>query len=148
MSWFAGKKLLAPVDFSPQSEHAVDQALQMVADPAAVHVIHVAPALTALTHEVVWVEVSDETRQENIETYFKEQFGEGRYATLPFHVAFGDAGREIAAYAQEIGADLIVMPSHGRTGIGRLLLGSVAERVLRLAHCPVFVLKSDSVANS
>jgi nucleotide-binding universal stress UspA family protein len=57
-------------------------------------------------------------------------------------VAFGDPGQRITAYAEEVGADVIVMPSHGRTGLKRLLLGSVAERVLRLAHCPVLVLKS------
>ena len=48
---------------------------------------------------------------------------------------------EIADFAQEKKAELIVLPSHGRTGLTRLLLGSVAEKVVRLAHCPVLVLK-------
>ena len=46
-----------------------------------------------------------------------------------------------ASFAQEKHAELIVIPSHGRTGITRLLIGSVAERVVRLAHCPVLVLR-------
>ena len=55
----------------------------------------------------------------------------------------GDPGSEITKLAKEVGAHLIIMPSHGRTGISRLLLGSVAERVLRLSHCPVLVLRGD-----
>ncbi|HCK41739.1 MAG TPA: hypothetical protein DHW22_08920 [Planctomycetaceae bacterium] len=49
----------------------------------------------------------------------------------------GDPGHNITDYAKEIGAGLIVMPSHGRTRLKRMLIGSVAERVVRLAHCPV-----------
>ena len=63
------------------------------------------------------------------------------FAQVDFHVRFGDPGREIAAFAESQHADLIVMPSHGRTGLSRILIGSVAERVVRLAHCPVLILK-------
>ena len=48
---------------------------------------------------------------------------------------------EIAKYAEEHHTDLIVLPSHGRTGLARLMIGSVAERVVRLAHCPVLVIR-------
>ena len=57
------------------------------------------------------------------------------------HVLFGDPGHEIVDLASEIGAELIIMPSHGRRGVKRVLLGSVAERVARLAECPVLVLR-------
>jgi nucleotide-binding universal stress UspA family protein len=50
---------------------------------------------------------------------------------------------EISRYAEEAGAELIVMPSHGRTGIKHFALGSVAERVLRRAPCPVLVLREE-----
>jgi nucleotide-binding universal stress UspA family protein len=53
----------------------------------------------------------------------------------------GEPAHGIADYAQDKKAELIVIPSHGRTGITRLLIGSVAERVVRLAHCPVLVLR-------
>ena len=56
-------------------------------------------------------------------------------------VEFGDPGNQIVDFAERISAELIVIPSHGRTGIERLLLGSVAERVARLAPCPVLVLR-------
>jgi nucleotide-binding universal stress UspA family protein len=54
----------------------------------------------------------------------------------------GDAAKEILAVAQEIQAGLIVMGTHGRTGLGRLLLGSVAEQVLRQAECPVLTIRN------
>ncbi|MFO7717364.1 MAG: universal stress protein, partial [Desulfohalobium sp.] len=63
------------------------------------------------------------------------------YEQVNVTVTFGDPGEEIAKHADELGVDLIVMPSHGRRGVKHLLLGSVAERVLRYAHCPVLVLR-------
>jgi len=53
----------------------------------------------------------------------------------------GDPGTEIVRYAAEAGIDLIVMGTHGRTGLERLLMGSVAERVMREAPCSVLVVK-------
>jgi nucleotide-binding universal stress UspA family protein len=50
-------------------------------------------------------------------------------------------GREIAAFAKEGGHDLVVMGTHGRTGLRHLVIGSVAERVVREAHCPVLVVR-------
>ena len=61
---------------------------------------------------------------------------------IHFAARIGDPGTKIVEYAREIKADLIVMPSHGRTGIKHLLLGSVAERVIRLAECPVMVRRT------
>lgn len=54
--------------------------------------------------------------------------------------AFGGAAHEIARYAREHGIDLIVVGTHGRTGMSRALLGSVAERVIRTAPCPVLAV--------
>ena len=56
-------------------------------------------------------------------------------------LAHGDAAAEIVRVARERGADLIVISSHGRTGLGRMLFGSTAESVVRHAHCPVLVVK-------
>ncbi|KYF81133.1 hypothetical protein BE11_44225 [Sorangium cellulosum] len=57
------------------------------------------------------------------------------------HLLTGDAAREIVWLAAHIDADLIVMGTHGRTGVQRLVLGSVAERVVRTAGCPVCVVR-------
>ena len=56
-------------------------------------------------------------------------------------LARGEAAAEIVRVARERGADLIVISSHGRTGLGRMLFGSTAESVVRHAHCPVLVVK-------
>ena len=56
-------------------------------------------------------------------------------------IAHGEAAAEIVRVARERGADLIVISSHGRTGLGRILFGSTAESVVRHAHCPVLVVK-------
>jgi nucleotide-binding universal stress UspA family protein len=53
----------------------------------------------------------------------------------------GDAASEILRTAKEISSDIIVMGSHGRTGLSRLLMGSVAEAVSRKAYCPVLTVK-------
>ena len=57
-------------------------------------------------------------------------------------VRSGEAPHEIIAAAREIGADMIAMTTHGRTGLKRLLFGSVAEAVLRMADIPVFMLRA------
>ena len=71
-----------------------------------------------------------------------EKFIDGKNATgMKTVIREGDPGLMIADYAHEVHADLIVPPSHGYHGVKRLLLGSVAERVLRHANCPILVLR-------
>jgi len=141
MNWFDGKKVLVPIDFGEESQKAIDASLQMAASTSNVYVVHVSPDLTVSSPEVVWETLTDDVRRDNLEKAFHKQFAAAKYHDLNFHVLFGDPGHGITAYAEEIEADVIVMPSHGRTGLKRLLIGSVAERVLRLAHCPVLVLR-------
>jgi len=141
MSWFEKKKVVVPIDFSDESVKAVDTALEIVDSPTHLRVIHVGAVLTATEPGMMWDTVNDETRKEHLEEAFAKRFQGDKYAGIEFTVRFGDAGHEIAEFAEEEGADLLVMPSHGRTGLKRLLIGSVAERVVRLAHCPVLVLR-------
>lgn len=63
--------------------------------------------------------------------------------TVPveFRLITGDPADAVVHLAEEAGADLIVLGSHGRTGLSRLLMGSVAEAIVRRAHCPVLVYK-------
>jgi nucleotide-binding universal stress UspA family protein len=65
------------------------------------------------------------------------------FGDVPFGVLIGNAGSEITEYARNVGAGLIVIPSHGRGPIRRLLLGSTTDRVVHLAHCPILVLKDE-----
>lgn len=141
MSWLPKNKVLVPVDFSEASLKAVDVALKMVAAPSDIHLIHVLPMLAPAEPGVIWNAIDDESREKHVREALAERLADDLFAAVQFKVAIGDPGHEIADYAEEVGADLIVLPSHGRTGITRLLVGSVAERVVRLAHCPVLVLR-------
>jgi nucleotide-binding universal stress UspA family protein len=84
-------------------------------------------------------------RGEDERTYWRNQLGQIRPvdARIPVrHVLLeGDPASEIVRHATETGADLIVMGTHGRTGLERLLMGSVAEKVMREALCSVLVAK-------
>lgn len=142
MSWLPKQKIVVPVDFSDQSVAAVDAALSLVDRPSALYIIHVLPVLTDYEAGVLFNTVDDQARIQHAEQALRDRLSAAKYAGFHPQVAFGDPGHEIADYAEQIQADLIVLPSHGRTGLTRLLIGSVAERVVRLAHCPVLVLKA------
>ncbi len=141
MQGFHTKDVVVPIDFSSDSHEAIDSALKFFSDESNIHVLHVAADLMAVEPGIIWEEMSDETRRKNLTEEFNKEYADSGHGQLKFHVAFGDAGHEIADFAEKLGAGIIVMPSHGRTGFSRVLIGSVAERVVRLAHCPVLVLK-------
>jgi nucleotide-binding universal stress UspA family protein len=141
MAWLPKRNVVAPVDFSAQSFAAVDQALELVASPTDLHLIHVLPVVIPADPGVVWTSIDDESRRRHARLALQERLSDAKYQGVHLQVELGDPGHEIADYAQRIGAELIVVSSHGRTGLTRLLIGSVAERVVRLAHCPVLVLK-------
>jgi nucleotide-binding universal stress UspA family protein len=141
MSWLPKKCVVVPIDFSDQSFAAVDTALQLTESASAVHAIHVTEEFSLPDPGAVWHTMAHDIRTKHVEDALRERLDGSKYADLVLHVGFGDPGQEIAELARELGAELIVMPSHGRTGLSRLLIGSVAERVVRLAHCPVLVLR-------
>jgi len=63
-------------------------------------------------------------------------------ATTEVEVRFGEPAEEIIDFAQDVKADLIAMCTHGRTGLARWAYGSVAEKVMRHAHCPVLLVRA------
>ena len=145
MSFIPKGCVVVPYDFSEQSGEALQVARDLVADLTQIHVIHVLPVVTVAEPGMVWDVVDNPARVKDVERAFREGFAPTPFQKAELHVAFGDPGREIAAYAERLKADLIVMPSHGRSGLTRVLIGSVAERVNRLAHCPVLVLRGLSI---
>lgn len=133
--------VVVPVDFSHSTEPAVKAALEFVDSPSKVNVIHVLFSLDAVSPGVVFGGVTDESRTEKINEHFealKQSLGTPDLGT---EIRIGDPGLQITDYAGELGADLIVIPSHGYHGVKRLVLGSVAERVIRHADCDVYVLR-------
>lgn len=138
-------KVLSPTDFSDQSCQAVELALTMVARPDQLTVLHVAPPLNSFAvgdPGMTWEVVSDEERAEQLRNMLLNRFSDDRFENVRFEVLFGPPADEIARFAERDKSELIVLPSHGRTGLARLMIGSVAERVVRLAHCPVLVLRN------
>ncbi len=141
MTWLPRKTILVPVDFSDDSLAALETAAELTQDASDLHVIYVLPVLEPADPGIIWQTVDDARRARHAEGALCEVLGNAGHGSVKIAVRFGDPSHEIAHYAEEISADMVVIPSHGRTGFTRLLLGSVTERVVRLAHCPVLVLK-------
>lgn len=141
-NFLAGKNVVLPSDFSEESMAAFDEAVGMVDETTKLFVVHVLIPLShvALEPAVIVDAPSDESRRASAIEQMKARINDPLNRTS-FAARFGDPGSEIVSFANEIKADMIIMPSHGRTGLSRFVLGSVAERVLRLSECPVLVLR-------
>jgi len=141
MSRFQAKTIVVPVDFSEESLAALDTALDIADDPSGVHAVHVIPELNVAQPGVIWQEIDNETRSQHAVEALRERLSDEKYKSVQIDIKIGDPGYRIVDFANKVGADLIVIPSHGRKGIARLLIGSVTERVVRLSECPVLVLR-------
>lgn len=141
MAWLPKKLVVVPFDFSDDSQTAIHTALELVAQPEDVIVVHVLPELTPLEPSEAWQTFDNNSRIEHTLQLLRERLAAPELAKVRLQVLIGDPGHNIATFAATNAADLVVLPSHGRTGLARMLIGSVAERVVRLAHCPVLVLR-------
>jgi len=148
MNWLEKSNMLVPVDLSPACLYAVEAALKIVNEPSQVHVLHVQIPMDIAAPAIPWGASAaaaagvDELKQaqESLNNFMQQVSQAG----LQTAVRSGRPGPTIAAYAEENGIELIVMPSHGHSGLQRFLLGSVTERVLRTASCPVLVLRHET----
>jgi nucleotide-binding universal stress UspA family protein len=159
MHYFENSKILAPYDFSVFSQAAVDTAMRIAGNNEHVTVLHVVdpvsisyyptgvgldpslamnPGMTDLEEAA---EIDDDHQASALKR-MKAEFGDSQHQGLHFDTMVEEAADGISAYAELHDFDLIVLPSHGHTGLKRLLIGSTAERVVRLAHCPVLVVRS------
>jgi nucleotide-binding universal stress UspA family protein len=126
--------ILHPTDFSERSGYAFQLACSLARDRGArLIVLHVMP-----------VPLVEEKRG-----YREEMAGELNRIGVPDpkvqverRLEEGDPATQILRIAQETGCDLLVLGTHGRTGLSRLVMGSVAEQVVRGAHCPVLTVKA------
>lgn len=147
-------KILVPIDFSAHSkvalQYAIDLALHYSAELTLVHVFDIgiysmgdgSPMLDPAHFENIVNQIErdlDEAKRDALEA------GLGSVRTKLLQ---GKPDHELQRAALEDGADLIVMGTHGRTGFRHLLMGSVAERLVRRAPCPVFTVKSAPAAES
>jgi len=115
----------------------------MVDSSERIEVVHVTSYPQTMEPGVVWGTITEDTINENLKKSFRAFVEDAKLPDLKFTTKFGDPGSRIVEVATESDAGLIVISSHGRTGLNRMLLGSVAERVVRLAHCPVLVLRGE-----
>jgi nucleotide-binding universal stress UspA family protein len=136
------RTILHPTDFSDRSAAALQLACALARDYGArLIVLHVTELPTVAYGEGVVPPNPEELRAAAQEQLDRLQVPHGN-VRAERRLEQGDAVTEILRVAQEAHADLIVLGTHGRTGLGRLLMGSVAEQVVRRAACPVLTVKT------
>lgn len=149
------RTILLPTDFSECANYALSYATSLARQAGAkiicVHVIEpVVPTVgyTGMTEPLPIVDISEQL-EDSAERELPKIAEHEECAGLDVEelIAHGDAASEIARVAKERGVDLIVISSHGRTGLGRILFGSTAESVVRHAPCPVLVVKPPAEGN-
>jgi nucleotide-binding universal stress UspA family protein len=136
------KIILHPTDFSEPSDFAFRQAYSRARDYGArLVVLHVAKPFVAVAGERVMM-LPPATDLEPLRDPLQQLRPQDPKTTVEHRLAQGDTAAEILQTAQDTNCDVIVMGTHGRTGLDRLLMGSVAEQVVRRATCPVLTVKT------
>jgi nucleotide-binding universal stress UspA family protein len=145
------KKILCPIDFSANSLAALDCAVSLARqNAAAICLLNVVPSPTGSTRippiPLEPFPVAEQTARQRLEEIAKQRL-EGK---LHYQIATrnGDPATEIIDAVTALGADLVVMATHGRTGLGHLFIGSVAERVVRESPEPVLTVRPKIVPGS
>ena len=138
--------ILAATDFSAASEQAVSYAASLALEfGATLHLLHVVPdpILAAAWSEAYAYDLDKlgERLRRDAERHLAEQAARIEGIVVTHDAVIGRPAGMIAALAGERGVDLIVMGTHGRSGVSHLFMGSVAERVVRSAPCPVLTVR-------
>lgn len=144
------QSILCPVDHSPVSKQGLENAIALAqAFESRLTVLSVVPALHWLsaaleTHRLTGTHAEHEQHWRDEFDHFLQgvEFGEVPYTR---EIRSGDPDQEILAAAEEDGADLIVMGSTGRTGLARVLMGSVTRRVLQQLPCSLLTVKGEDL---
>ena len=134
--------IVVPWDFSEMSKDALATAVDLADSNSQIHVVNVMP-LPASMEPAVWQPLDETNLRENLTKSFHKAVPPEKYPGITFDVLFGDPGSQIARLAKDLKAGLVVISSHGRSGIAHFFMGSVAERVTRLSPCPVLVLRGE-----
>ncbi len=140
------QRILWPTDFSPTAKAALPYAADLAADYGAQLVLlHVVPVTSMYVPEVsgaVWMDIQKRARvaaAQDLRRLAEKVKGQGiRTHTV---VAQGVPFDQILRVAKKLRCDLIVLATHGRTGLKHVLMGSVAENVVRRAPCPVLTVR-------
>jgi universal stress protein A len=141
--------VIAPTDFSELGDAALPFALRLAADHQAglilLHVLDAYPIPSPLYAH--YYPMPTRSQQRRAERKARELLqarllrGQPAHRRIQMLVVHGDPAGEILRVAEKSAAPVIVIASHGRTGLSRLALGSVAEKVVRASPCPVLVVR-------
>src|SRR4051794_15128968 len=135
------KKILFPTDFSHLSDAALAHATTLARESgAALLIVHVEEPPIAYGGGEMYYGIPDPDRSE-VRRMLEAVVPTDPEVHYEHRLVMGDPADEIVKLAEEENVDLIVMATHGRTGFKRLLMGSVAEEVVRRSQCPVFTFK-------
>ena len=148
------KLILSPIDFSNHSDDALkvaaDLASRLGSELCLVHVVPMLPRLpsaSAVFHEAEYEQELHKDAERRLRQMADELEKRGLVVKSVVGTA-NDTGMEILRTAGQNNADIIVISTHGMTGWHSLAFGSVAEKVVRMAECPVLVLKTQANAKS
>lgn len=143
--------ILVPYDFSEYSQRAFAWAVHLARQwQGSIDLLHVVPLLTSTSPLLASGEFNLRNIQESLQADAEASLGQivARADTHPVNVRpqvlIGEPFDKICQIAETSNSDLIVMGSHGRTGLAHVFLGSVAERVVRYAPCPVLVVRQEA----
>lgn len=135
------ERIIVPFDFSAEAISAVKLAVELAEQSQHVHVAHVLLEFPPTDPIANWDELDVARRQEQARESMRQQLADAGIEGVQLNVSIGRPARMISDLAEEIHAGLIVVPSNRDGGYRRWFLGSVAERIVQLAKCPVLVLK-------
>ena len=148
----AYRRILVPIDGSPTSNRGLTEAIRLAQDQgAALRLVHVldefivatgAETVVYLNNTVDLLREAGEQILASAKSLVREAGLEAQ--TVVIEIMGGRAADSIVAEAKAWGADLIVLGTHGRRGVGRLVMGSDAEEVVRTARVPVLLVRSDA----
>jgi universal stress protein A len=146
------RTILVPIDLSPAGRRVLEQAQEFALTfSATIDLLHVwtPPAVLAPEALITGVGATEQpflqwlgnSARENLDKFESQVRSEG-IAIAHSHCELGDPASAIVERAQSGGYDLLVMGTHGRTGLSHALMGSVAEKVVRRAPCPVLTVRT------
>ena len=139
------KKILVALDREAGAEVALPVAADLAkSDGTVIRLMYVAPTPSAIVAEgrvIAYADQESDRLQHLGMVYLREAAHQLAGLPVEYAVRFGEPAEEILEEAREFGADLVVMATHGRSGVARLMLGSVAEAVLRRSEVPVVLVR-------
>jgi universal stress protein A len=149
-------RIVVPVDFSEASERAIDYAGGLARLlGASLHLIHVVEEIVVPSGPMELCLPDTSTLRERLHADARSQLAAivarlkaAGPQRVTREIRDGLPAESIAQVTVDCGADLVIMATHGRTGLAHLLMGSVAERVIRTAPCPVLVIREPGQANT